>query len=264
MTICLEWLLNFKPPFLSTLQPLKNEWNGHFVPRPFPRSEIMEFWESKHSSEPGCDRFFSSWQPAQSCILLLGQGKQANLSSGPLISQQNWIPGRRLSPFVFMQCQRQLKSWLMYFGTTELSHSHDNNPQAFLSKIRWCFSPWHFCTHSIPYSSYPCHCLISKLQNTWGWRRSPGALGSADPSPQLRAQLAAESSVQFWTSPRRETPLMTIMGQNSSNRTMEYTHSSSISHQKAIQARVKMTIHNTGILNPLIMAYTDVLEWLLL
>lgn len=161
MTI--EWLLNFKPPFPSTLHPLKNEWNGHFVLRSSPRSEIMEFWESKHSSEPGCDRLLSSWLPAQSCILLLGQGKQAKLSSGPLISQQNWTPG---SPFVSMQCQRQLKSCLMYFGTTELSHSHDLNPQAFLPKLRGCFSPWQFCTHPIAYSPHPCHCFISELQNT--------------------------------------------------------------------------------------------------
>lgn len=161
----------------------------------------MEFWDSKHSSEPGCDRISSSWQPAQSCILLLGQGKHTKLSSGPLISQQNWIPERRLPPFASMQSQRQLKYCLMYFGTTELPHSHKQNSQVFLPHLRqcFCFSPWYFCTHPIPYSPYPCHCLISVLQNTWGWRRSPRALGSPDPSPQLRAGLAAKSSVQFWT-----------------------------------------------------------------
>lgn len=140
----------------------------------------MEFWESKHSSEPGCDRILSSWQPAQSCILFLGQGKQAKLSSSPLIFQQNWIPRSRLSPFLSVQCQRQLK----YVSCT-LEPLNSLTPMTIMLKfffLRWCFSLWHFCTHPIPYSSHPCHCLISELQNTWGWLAS-----WSKPSAQSRA-----------------------------------------------------------------------------
>lgn len=173
----------------------------------------MEFWETKHSSEPGYDRTSSSWHPAQSCIPLLGLGKQAKLSSSPLISQQNWIPGRRLSPVVSMQCQKQLKSSLMYFGTTELPHSHDYNPQAFLPKLGWCFSLHGISAH------IPFHTLLIPVTALSQNDRRPetegdhlGALGLPDTSSQLRAGLAAESSVQSWASPRREISLMTIMG----------------------------------------------------
>lgn len=67
-----------------------------------------------------------------------------------------------------MQCKRQLRT-LSHVLWNHSFNSH--NSQGFLSQLRQSFCPWHLCTQKPSQTStHPHRCLITELQNSWGWK----------------------------------------------------------------------------------------------
>lgn len=151
----------------------QNQWNEHFVSRPFPRSETKECWESRHSRT--C--LWHDFKRLTACSVMHPAPRWGKTSKVELCSP--YFPTKFYTGFLKSACRLlhlcsakgSWESCLVYFGTTtELLHSHEHNPQGFLSKRRQSY-PWHFCTQKLSHTStHPHHCLITELQNSWGWK----------------------------------------------------------------------------------------------